>query len=526
MQSKVRLVLPILVFPFLLGRPAAATTYRMMPDDALVDQAAAVVEVEVVSASSAPLVGQPATDYLVEVQRVLKGEVPGSALVVRVPGGVDPRGLGLQIWGAPQFAEGERALLFLRPAQDGTYRILQLMLGAFHERKAGGRTVALRDLSGAHDIAAKSAAEDGMDAVRDLDAFTAWIADIADGAAGARNPGRYVVGRANARPAPIDGKYVFLTPADGNLIRWFRFDGGESVQWKVNSAGQPGLGLDATIVAFQAGIAAWNAVAGTDIKYVYGGTTTDANGLTRSDGVNTILFDDPYRNDPAHAVAGTFSCTTGGVIAMGGPFFDASETRIYRSQRYHEAIEADIVTNDGTQCLFQNNPSAAAEVFTHELGHTLGLGHSLNPQAIMFASVHNDGRGAQLSDDDRAGVSVLYGDGTVTGGGSGGGGGGDGGGGGSVTLVAPVRLAGHATSRTAVALSWRDKAKGEESYVVEVKANVRGAVFQVAATVPAGATAAQVTGLNPRTTYDFRVRAVAGDQSSPYSKVVVVTTPR
>ena len=298
------------------------------------------------------------------------------------------------------------------------------------------------------------------------------------------------------------------------------------MQWKVNSAGQPGLGLDASITAFQAGIAAWNAVAGTDINYVYAGTTTDANGLTRSDGTNTILFDDPYRNDPAHAVAGTFSCATGGVIAMGGPFFDASETRTYQGKSYHEAIEADIVTNDGTQCLFQNNPSAAAEVFTHQLGHTLGLGHSLDPQAIMFASVHNDGRGARLSDDDRAGISVLYGDGTVTGGGSGGGSGGDGGGGGSVTLVAPVRLAGHATSRTAVALSWRDKAQGEESYVVEMKANVKGAAFQAVATVAAGSTSAQVNGLNPKTAYVFRVRAVAGGQSSPYSKVVVVTTPR
>jgi hypothetical protein len=208
------------------------------------------------------------------------------------------------------------------------------------------------------------------------------------------------------------------------------------------------------------------------------------------------------------------------VIAMGGPFFNYPDTRVYQGKRYHEAIEADIVTNDGTQCLFQNNPSAAAEVFTHELGHTLGLGHSLDPQAIMFAEVHNDGRGARLGDDDRAGVNVLYGDGTVTGGGSGGGSGG------GVSLAAPVRLAGHATSRMAVALSWRDKAQGEESYVVEMKANVRGAVFQSVATVQAGSTAAQVTGLNPRTAYAFRVRAVAGDQSSPYSKVVVVTTPR
>jgi hypothetical protein len=523
MQSKVRLLLSLVALACLSGRAAIATTYQMMPDSALVDQAAAVVDVEVASASSAPLVGQPATDYLVEVRRVLKGDVPGSALVVRVPGGVDPQGLGLKIWGAPQFAEGERALLFLLPAKDGTYRILHLMLGAFHARPAGGRTLALRDLSGAHEIDAKSEDEDGIDAVRDFDAFAGWVADRA---AGLRNPGGYVVGRAKAQPAPLEGKYVFLVPPDGNLIRWFRFDTGQSVQWKVNSAGQPGLGLAASIVAFQAGLAAWDAAAGTNINYVYSGTTSDATGLTHPDGVNAILFDDPYRNDPAEAVPGTFSCTTGGVIAMGGPFYNYPDTRTYQGKPYHETIEADIVTNDGTECLFQNNPTAAAEVFTHELGHTLGLGHSKDPQAIMYANVHNDGRGARLAPDDIAAVNVLYGNGSGSGSGGGSGSGSGGGSGGGPPPAAPLHLVAHATSRTTVALTWHDASAGEDSYVVESRINVKGSVFQAAATVPAGSTSATVAGLSPKTSYFFRVRAVAGAQSSPYSKVVVVTTPR
>jgi hypothetical protein len=515
MQSKVRLVLPLLALALPLGRPAIATTYLMMPDSALVDQAAVVVDVEVASVSSTPIVGQPATDYLVEVRRVLKGNVPGSALMVRVPGGVDPQGLGLRIWGAPGFAEGERALLFLRPAKDGTYRILHLMLGAFHQRSVGGRTVALRDLSEAHDAGVQSEALDGVDAVRDFNAFAGWVADRA---AGLENPGRYVVGRAKAQAPPIDGKYVLLLPADGNPIRWFRFDAGQSVQWRVNSAGQPGLGLDATIAAFQAALAAWDAAAGANINYVYAGTTQDATGLTHSDGVNTILFDDPYRNNPAEAVAGTFSCTAGGVIAMGGPFFNYPDTRTYKGVRYHEAIEGDIVTNDGTECLFQNNPTVAQEVFTHELGHTLGLAHSKDPQAVMFANIHNDGRGARLGNDDLNAVNLLYGDGTVIGGGGGGGGGG--------SLAAPIHLTGRATSRTTVALAWRDKTKAEDSFVVEARINVKGAAFQVVATVPAGSTTTEVTGLSPRTSYVFRVRAVAGDQASPYSKVAVVTMPR
>lgn len=509
MKSKLRLVFPLLALPFLLRQPAAATTYKMMPDSALVDQSAAVADVKVVDVSGAPIEGQPATDYLVEVNRMVKGSLPGSTVVVRVPGGVDPQGLGLKIWGAPQFATGERALLFLRPAQDGTYRILHLMLGAFHQRTVDGHTVALRDLTGAHDVSAKSQAEEGVDAVRDFDRFSNWVADRA---AGVPNGGNYVLGNAKALLQSLPEKYTLFTGDDGNRIRWFRFDSGQSVQWKVNAAGQPGLGLDATIAAFQTALKAWSSNPGTNIKYVYSGTTPASGGLAESDNVNTILFDDPFRNDPDQAVEGTFDCNSGGVIAMGGPFYYV-QTRSYKGQRYHEAAEGDIVTNDGTACFFQNNPSVAEEVFAHELGHTLGLGHSKDRNALMYANAHDDGRGASLTDDDRAAVAQLYGNGS-----------GSGGGGGSVTLAAPARLTVRATSGTTVALTWRDKAQGEESYVVEMSRK-RQSGFQVVATVPAGSTSAQVTDLAPRTSYFFRVRAVAGDQVSPYSPLVGVKTP-
>ncbi|HEY4573022.1 MAG TPA: matrixin family metalloprotease, partial [Thermoanaerobaculia bacterium] len=511
MKSKLRLALPLLALPFLLRQPAAATTYMMMPDSALADQAAAVVDAKIVDVSGAPLDGQPATDYLIEVNRVLKGSLSGSTVVVRVPGGVDPQGLGLKIWGAPRFGKDEEALLFLRPAKDGTYRILHLMLGAFHQRTVDGKTVALRDLSDAHDVGAKSEAADGMDAVRDFDRFSGWVADRA---AGVPNPGNYVLGNAKALLQPLPEKYVLLESNDGNPIRWFRFDDGQSVQWRVNAAGQPGLGLDATIAAFQVSLSAWNSNPGTNINYVYSGTNSASNGLVHSDSSNTILF-----NDPNQEVDGAFACRTGGVIAMGGPFFYTS-TRSYRGKSYHEAVEADIVTNDGTSCFFESNPSAAQEIFAHELGHTLGLGHSNDANALMYAYAHNDGRGASLTADDRAAVSVLYGDGSGTGsGGSGGSGGGSG------SLTAPARLTVRATSRTTATLTWRDKAQGEESYVVE-RATSRRGPFQVIATLPAGSTSDQVTGLNPGTAYFFRVRAVAGSQTSPYSPVIGVRTPR
>jgi matrixin/fibronectin type III domain protein len=514
MKSTLRpLALSLLGLAFVLSSgPLRATTYMMMPDGALADQAAAVVDARVVGVDFSPIVdGPPSTDYLVEVNRVLKGDVPGSTLVVRVPGGINPQGLGLKIWGAPQFTEGENALLFLAPAKDGTYHILHLMLGAFHRRALNGKSVALRDLSEAHE-AGKGLDTGGDDAVRDFDRFSDWVADRASGV---RNPGSYVLGTAKAelgstpQTPQMTEKFTLLTYKDGNPIRWFRFDRGQSVEWKVNSAGQPGLGLDATIAAFQTALNAWDADPGTNINYVYTGTTGAANGLSRSDGVNAILFDDPFRDDADNAVEGTFDCAAGGVIAMGGPFFFES-TKIYKGKAYHEAAEADIVTNDGTACFFANDPSVAEEVFAHELGHTLGLGHSKLRDALMFANAHDDGRGARLTDDDRAAVAQLYGNGS-----------GNSNGGGS--LAAPQKLTARATSNTEVTLTWRDKAAGEEGYRVEVKV-ARGRFSEIQQ-LDANSTSTVISDLTPGGTYTFRVRAAAGSRFSPYA-AVTVTLPR
>jgi len=509
MKSAFRaLALLLLVLPLAMNaRPAAATTYQMMSDQALADQASAVVDVKVIAVESAPIVdGPPATDYLVEVNRVLKGDLSGSTVVVRVPGGINPLGLGLKIWGAPSFVAGENALLFLRPATDGTYRVVHLMLGAFHQRLLAGRMVALRDLSEAHELGPKGQVEEGnLDAIRDFDRFSEWVANRAQGVESDRG---YVVGRAKADLGSASEKFTFLTPGDGVPIRWFRFDRSQNVQWKVNAAGQPGLSLEATIDAFKVALSAWVSDPGTNIQYSYTGTTGATGGLAHSDNVSTILFDDPYRDDPAEAVEGTFSCPGGGVIAMGGPWFFQG-TRAFQGKRFHEAAEADIVTNDGTECFFRDNPSVAEEVFAHELGHTLGLGHSTLRDALMSARAHNDGRGGRLTDDDKAAVAELYGTGTVPGGSN---------------LAAPVRLTARATKSTEVALTWRDKARGEEGYVIEAKPK-RGQFRQVSV-VDANSTSAVVTDLAPGTTYSFRVRAAGGGGFSGYSNVVTVTTPR
>lgn len=489
------------------AHPVRATSYVMISDTALADQATVIVDARVTAAEPAATYDQaPSTDYRVEVDRVLKGDVPGGTIVVRVPGGVDPAtGMGLKVYGAPQFARDERALLFLRPAGDGTYHVLHLMLGVFHLRPYGGRNVAVRDLSDAHEVELPGKAASNGDDLRDYDAFSTWVEDRADGMPAARG---YVLGKAPANLESASEGYTLLTGNDNIPVRWFGFESGRSIPWHVHTGGQPGLGEGATVAAFQTALAAWDADPRTNIDYVYAGTTGAGGGLAKSDDTNTILFDDPYRDDPREAVEGTFDCRSGGVIAMGGPFFYTS-TRTFQGKRYHEAAEADIVTNDGTACFFQNDPRVAEEIFAHELGHTLGLGHSTNGDALMYAYAHDDGRGARLTDDDRAAIALLYGSGASTGGAS---------------LAAPKRLVARLQSPDTVVLTWRDKALGEEGYVVELRIR-RGAWQQVKA-LGANSSSTAIGGLQPGTSYNFRVRAVAGGSASAYSNVAAVTTPR
>jgi hypothetical protein len=515
-RALLALLLAAVLMPLANG-PLAATSYVQVSDEALVDEAPLAVVGRVTAVDRSVVVkGRQGsalmTEYELEVEDTLKGEAPGRVLRMRLPGGVKPDGTALKIYGMPKLRAGERTLVLLEPDGHGAWRPSHLLLGVFREVQAGERSLAVRNLREATEVRKTPDGTfermPGSDRLRDFDAFAHWVA--ARGA-GARPEPDYLVGYLDSQLLrQIIGKYTLFEDDDDHLhLRWFDFDADGNVAWKAHSTGQQGV-PGGGYAEFQVALQAWNNEPLTPIDYRYDGKTSSTNGLEVFDGVNTIVFNDPTNILPA------FSCASGGVLALGGPWYQTSATN-FGGRSFHKIVSADIVTNDGLACFFNSSPDkvkAAEELFGHELGHTLGLGHScgdndgpdpncLNPafnDALMRAFVHDDGRGARLAPDDRAGIEDLY----------------------SQVPGAPTKLTATPQSTTEIRLAWEDNADNESSFKIEAKP--LGGTYAQVATAPENSTSAVVGGLTPATGYAFRVSAVGDTGSSAPSNEAIAAT--
>ena len=153
----------------------------------------------------------------------------------------------------------------------------------------------------------------------------------------------------------------------------------------------------------------------------------------------------------------------------------------------------------------------AAELFAHELGHTLGFAHSLDPDALMYSELHDDGRGAMLTTDDRAALEYLYGAST------------------QIPPGAPTDLVATTISPRRVELAWNDTSDDESGFRIERRAttdtgNADGS-FQAIGTAARNAETWTDASVAPETSYGYRIRAQNGAGGSPYTPEVLVTTP-
>ncbi|MFQ5528312.1 MAG: fibronectin type III domain-containing protein [Thermoanaerobaculia bacterium] len=480
---------------------SAAATYVAMEDRDLLAEADIVAEVTIARKLEPMSGGRPSTDHLALVGKVLKGRLDSSSVVVRTLGGPAPAGGELVIPGAPRLSEGDRLLLFLTANPDGSYTPIHLGLGVFRREVRGGLEIAARSLE-------RSTLLDQnlvpiTDPARDYERFLGWLS-TADSA-----PDYFLdlPPAGSAKSLPYVSAFNLLT-SGGHNVRWFEFDDGGSVDWLVRPEGSGG-----TLPRFEASLAVWSRA---PVSFRVVGETDSTVGFDAVDGLNTIVFGDPEKQ-----VGGSFDCIQGGILAAAG-WRTTGTTGSFQGETFIRLAEADIVVNEGFECLFDTEPSAVGEVYTHELGHTLGIGHSCGDgtsgpcddpaedDATMRSSPHRDGRGAAIRSDDIAALVALYGGSSA-----------------NPDGATPGDLEIERTSETSARLTWSDNSEDESAF--QIWRRVGDRAFKLWRSVGAGVTELDFSGAKPGKTYSFKVRAVIGDPEdtvfSDFSNTAVLAVP-
>ncbi len=262
---------------------AQAATFVAMTERALARSADAIVTGTVTGLDTVgDRQGGIYTLVTVAVDGRYKGGV-GREIVLKQPGGeLDDR--GLVIPGSPVFTRGERNLLFLSAARDGTARTTAFGLGQY--RLASGA---------AGDVAERSVSEPvlggGRVRRRRLANLLRTIAKAVR--SDARTPAALAPVPSEATAPGLDHAPVeAFTLMDNPSGRWHEADLGETVVYGVDPKGDPTLGPDASNAALDAAFAAWTNVDGATITLARGAATTLAPLVC--DGLSQIIFGDPF----------------------------------------------------------------------------------------------------------------------------------------------------------------------------------------------------------------------------------------
>ncbi len=400
-----RQALPFL-FLSLLTSPLMATTIVAPSDDELIAKSSLIITGTVLSSNTVESSGKLFTETTLEVASVIAGTADGVVTVRHGGGRTESR--ARVVFGSPEFVRGEKVMLFLSEAEDGTYVTNDLFLGKFSERKTvdGGRVwYRSADSTGTTLLDGNlRKTHSTKELQRHAGAFEAFVRDRA---AGGNPSSEYFLVNPVLEPTE---SLSFATLAEHDIHRWFRFDDGGEVEW--NPVGEQGGYDRGGVRELEKALRVWSDYPATRIRFSVGAPVEKTVPASARNEINEILF-----NDPFNEIFGRWNGQSGVLAqaeyhavkvnrAWSAPFDAGQDHPAKTYPEVWEIVEGNIVIQDGVSPFNRIGDVMLAQIIAHELGHALGLAHSRDSDALMSSTI--DGTGAYLREDDQLAVRWLY----------------------------------------------------------------------------------------------------------------------